>query len=262
MLPSIRRYPAVSIAETLAGTPGIVDLWHWSYEPALESTLLDACSPLMSSDERGRYENLRFEKDRCLFLATRLLVRIVLSRYVAVTPDHWRFASDVCGKPRVVHPFVTPVLHFNLANTAGLVACVVSVAHESVGVDVERIDRTLDFMAVAERCFSAAEADAIRMLPPVERRHRFFEYWTLKECYVKATGGGLALPLDEFSFTNNDQGISISFDGAAADGQRLWQFALMTGSPVHIVAVGANTGGIPLSLRTAHVVPLDFTPGG
>jgi 4'-phosphopantetheinyl transferase len=157
---------------------------------------------------------------------------------------------------------VTPVLHFNLANTAGLVVCAVSVAHGSIGVDVERIDRTVDFMAVAHRCFSAAEAAAVQALPLAERPRRFFEYWTLKESYVKALGVGLALPLDEFSFTSDDRGISIAFDRRTAEDETRWRFALMEGSPVHVVAVGANTGGAALSLRAAHVVPLDVIRNG
>ena len=259
---SVQHCPPISVAETLAGTPGIVDLWYWLYEPAVESTLLNACDTLMSRDERSRYESLRFERDRCLFLATRMLVRIVLSRYAPVAPGDWRFAPDGTGKPRIAHPLVTPALHFNLANTAGLVACAVSVAHESVGVDVERVDRTVDFKAVAHRCFSAAEAGAVLAAPSAERPRRFFEYWTLKESYVKALGVGLALPLDEFSFTSGDHGIIITFDRRTAEDETRWRFALMDGSPVHVIAVGANTGGTALSLRAAHVVPLDVTGDG
>jgi 4'-phosphopantetheinyl transferase len=225
----------------------------------VESTLLHACDTLMSSDERSRHESLRFERDRCLFLATRLLVRTVLSRYAQAAPAEWQFVSDGRGKPRIAHPAVSPALHFNLANTPGLVVCAVSAAHRSIGVDVERTDRTVDFMAVAHRCFSRAEASAVEALPSAERARRFFEYWTLKESYVKALGVGLSLPLDEFSFTNDDRGIRIRFDRRTAEDETRWGFALMEGSPVHIIAVGANTGGAALSLRAAHVVPLDST---
>jgi len=262
VLASIQHFPPISVAETLAGTAGIVDLWYWLYEPATESALLNACDTLMTSDERSRYKSLRFERDRCLFLATRMLVRIALSRYAPAAPGDWRFAADGTGKPRIAHPAVIPALHFNLANTPGLVVCAVSVAHGSIGVDVERIDRTVDTMAVAHRCFSAAEAGAVEALPSAERPRRFFEYWTLKESYVKALGVGLALPLDEFSFTNDDRGISITFDRRSAEDESHWRFAVMDGSPAHIIAVGVNTGGAALSLRAAHVVPLDVIRNG
>ncbi len=79
-----------------------------------------------------------------VYVATRALVRTVLSRYATVAPGEWRFAIGEHGKPRVANLDVTPSIYFNLANTAGLVVCAVSVAHELIGVDVERTDRKLE----------------------------------------------------------------------------------------------------------------------
>ena len=140
----------------------------------------------MTADERARHMRFRFERDRRLFLATRLLVRTALSGDAQVVPGDWRFVADRSGKPHIESPAVTPALHFNLANTPGLVVvCAVSVAHELIGVDVERIDRA-DFIGLADRYFSVAEAAALGARAPAERPRRFFEDWTLKESYVKA----------------------------------------------------------------------------
>jgi len=251
----IQDCPPISVSETLAGVPGIVDLWYWLYEPATESALLDACVDLMAEDERIRYTNLRFEHTRCLFLATRILVRTVLSRYVPIPPGEWTFGSEPTGRPLIAQPTIAPAIHFNLANTAGLVVCVVSVAHEFVGVDAERTDRTVDFTGIGERYFSASEAAALRALPGDKIPPRFFEYWTLKESYVKALGVGLALALDQFSFTISGSRISAAFHQRAEDGGH-WRFQLVEASPCHIVAVGADTGGADLSLRAEHVMPI------
>ena len=158
---SVQHCPAISVAETLAGGPGIVDLWYWFYETGLDPSLVDAGVELMTADERARHMRFRFERDRRLFLATRLLVRTVLSGYAQVGPGDWRFVADRSGKPHIESPAVTPGLHFNLANTPGLVVCAVSVAHELIGVDVERIDRGADFIGLADRYFSAPEAVAL-----------------------------------------------------------------------------------------------------
>ena len=40
----------------------------------------------------------------------------------------------------------------------------------------------------------------LRALPPERQKERFFEYWTLKEAYIKARGMGLSIPLGKFSF--------------------------------------------------------------
>jgi len=245
---SLLHCPPVAIDETLAGAPGIVDLWYWHYESAMDEALVAAGVSLMTGEEHDRYRRLRFEPDRRLFLATRVLVREVLSRYAAVDPADWRFVADPAGKPRVAHPVVSPMLHFNLANTSGLVVCGVSAAHEAIGVDAERSDRPVDYTALAARFFAPVEADDLRTLPLERRPRRFFEYWTLKESYIKARGLGLRLPLDQFAFTIESEGIRLSFTSPGLD-DTLWRFASVDAAPAYLIAVGAETGGAALSLR-------------
>jgi len=143
---SIDQLRAVSVAETLASEKGIVDLWYYFYE-GTDTELLASQEALLTPDELERSGSFRFERDRRLFLATRVLVRTVLSNYSEVSPDGWRFARNEYGKPFINAPTVTPVIHFNLANTPGLVVCALSVAHEAVGIDAERIDREVEALA-------------------------------------------------------------------------------------------------------------------
>ena len=246
--------PPVTVADTLAGDAGVVDLWYWFYEPDLTDALVADATEWMSGDEHDRYRRLRFEPARRLFLATRVLVREVLSRYASVAPEGWRFVADPAGKPRVAQPVVSPALHFNLANTSGLVVCGVSTAHEAIGVDAERSDRPVDYTALAARFFAPVEADDLRTLPPDRRPRRFFEYWTLKESYIKARGLGLRLPLDQFAFAIDSERIRVSFASPALDDTH-WRFASVHVGPDYLVAVGADTGGAALSLRAEAFAP-------
>jgi 4'-phosphopantetheinyl transferase len=247
---------SVRIAETLSGKSGIVDLWYYFYELLDNPPLLAAQEALMTPDENARCQNFRFERDRRMFIATRALARTVLSRYAAVAPAEWRFAIGEHGKPRIADPDVTPRIYFNLANTPGLVVCAVSIAHELVGVDVERIDRKLEVLELGERYFSPSEFRALQALPSPEQPRRFLAIWTLKESYIKARGVGLSQPLDQFSFLLDKDEIGVTFDQKLPDDAARWRFALMDAPPHHIIAVGADTGGAPLSLRAAHIVPL------
>jgi 4'-phosphopantetheinyl transferase len=252
---SVNQLRMVSIAETLASELGIVDLWVYFYEGIDDAKLLAEHEALLTPDERERHASFRFERDRRLFLATRALVRTVLSSYAPVSPADWRFAINEHGKPRISSPAVTPPLYFNLANTPGMVVCVVSVAHEPLGVDAERIDREAGAIGLAERYFSASEVRRLRSLPACEQPRRFFAYWTLKESYIKARGLGLALPLDQFSFLLDEE-ISVVFDRTLDDDAARWRFALLDAPPHHMIAVGVETGGAALSLRATQVVPL------
>jgi 4'-phosphopantetheinyl transferase len=250
----VSQLRAVSIAETLTREKGIVDLWYYFYE-GVETELLAVHEALLTSSERDRHGSFRFERDRRLFLATRALVRTVLSNYTAVSPEDWLFASDEFGKPRISAPALTPAIHFNLANTPGLVVCAVSVAHELVGVDAERIDPEVEAVDLAERYFSVSEASRLRALPASEQLARFFAYWTLKESYIKARGLGLTLPLGQFSFLIDNE-IGLEFDAGFADHASSWRFALLDALPHHVIAVSVKTGGVALSLRATRVVPL------
>jgi 4'-phosphopantetheinyl transferase len=255
MCSSLYQLPSVDIDETLSLTPGVVDLWYYFYEEIDDAELLAAHDALMTPDERVRHGRFLFERDRRMFLATRALVRTVLSNYAAVAPADWRFVAGEHGKPRIDSPAVTPRLHFNLANTRGLVVCAVSVAHDTLGVDAERIDRSTDTLKLADRYFCPSEVLAIRSFPAIEQTRSFFAHWTLKESYIKARGQGLAIPLDQFSFRIDDT-ISICIDQRLADDASRWRFALLDTTTQHMIAVGAETGGFPLSLRARNVVPL------
>jgi 4'-phosphopantetheinyl transferase len=249
---------SVSVSETLSCGKGIVDLWYYSYEDA-DAELLASHQALLTPDELERWNSFRFERDRRLFLATRALVRSVLSHYAAVAPADWRFATNDHGKPRISAPVVKPTIHFNLANTLGLVVCVVSVAHELVGVDAERINRKVEASALANRFFSPSEASHLNALPAPDQPELFFSYWTLKESYIKARGLGLTLPLAKFSFRLGDD-ISVEFDEGFDDDASAWRFALLDAPPHHRIAVSVKTTGFPLSLRATRLLPLSGRP--
>jgi 4'-phosphopantetheinyl transferase len=253
---SIYQLPPVCIAETLALTRGIVDLWYYFHESFEDADLISAQEAIMTADERERCGKFHFERDRRLFRATRALVRSVLSRYSGIAPHDWRFAANAHGKPHVSSPVVLPSLHFNLANTRGLVVCAVSAAHKILGVDAERIDRGTETMELAERYFCASEVRALKASPASERLRSFFTYWTLKESYIKARGLGLTLPLDWFSFIVDDDSISIGFDARLGDNATRWRFALLDAHPNYMIALGVDTDGTALSLRASHIVPL------
>ena len=100
MLPFISQLPPIRVPETLGAPPGVIDLWCFFYEQVEQPELMAAYAALMTPEERARHDRYYFERDRRLFLATRALVRTVLSCYhPAVAPVTWRFAEGERGKP-------------------------------------------------------------------------------------------------------------------------------------------------------------------
>ena len=243
----------VSTAQTLARGQGIVDLWCCFTDQLPDAELQAAHDALLTAGERERCARFHFERDRRIGVATRALVRTVLSRYAGVAPAAWQFAAGEHGKPHVAHPALDVPLHFNLAHTAGLVVCAVSTAHERLGVDAEALDRAAAGDDIATRYFTAAEVRALQALPAADRPRAFLVQWTLKESYMKARGLGLALPLDQFSFEHGEAAPRVAFDPRLADDPARWRFAVIDAPPRHLIAVGVDSGGAALSLRAARV---------
>jgi 4'-phosphopantetheinyl transferase len=218
---------------------GEVHVWcadpsHWD-SAAHRRTALS----LLARDESARLNKFRLERDRRIFLATRVLVRTVLSKYESVSPVDWRFTVNAYGRPSVFG--AAEWLNFNLANTHGLVVCAVAREIE-VGVDVENIEGPAP-VEVADRFFANREIEALRALPESERSARFFDYWTLKESYIKARGMGLALPLDGFAFSLEEgHPPRITMD-AVLDDEASWEFVQLRPTPAHLVSLCVRRRG-------------------
>jgi 4'-phosphopantetheinyl transferase len=211
---------------------------------------------LLTTDEWQRAQRFYQVADRERFVIGRALARTMLSQYADVTPADWDFAIDDRGRPHLgVRPAGAPDLRFNLSHTPGLVACAVTVGRE-VGVDVEQIGRRLVHDTIPERFFSAREVADLRARPEAEQRPLFFDYWTLKESYIKARGLGLALPLGQFSFIcAPGQSPTIEFAPELHDDPASWQFAQFWPTAEHRMAVAVRRSGQDLPIEVSEVVP-------
>jgi 4'-phosphopantetheinyl transferase len=210
---------------------------------------------LMSPDEHERMARFVFERDRRRFLLTRALVRTMLSRYAHVPPAEWAFITNVHGRPEILdRPAGTPDLRFNISHTDGLIACAVTIGRE-VGVDVEHIGRRL-MHDVASRFFAPREVAALSRLSDEDQQRVFFDYWTLKEAYIKARGFGLALPLADFAFDLAPPSPpQISFDPSLEDDPSTWQFMQDWPTPQHRLGLAVRREGHDLPVRIRTVVP-------
>jgi 4'-phosphopantetheinyl transferase len=236
--------------------PDEVHVWCTVTDIA-DPELLAAYERLLAKEETARHARFLAEEPRRQYLFTRALVRTVLSRYAAVPPEAWAFARNEHGRPEVSGPVGAARLRFSLSNTRGLVACAVARTHD-VGADVEDLESRVGTRAIASQFLSPLEVAALQSQPIETQRRRFFEYWTLKEAYVKARGLGLSIPLDQFSLHLVKGGpVRISFDSRLDDDPSAWQFALLEPTPRHLLAVAIRTGGAPpLGMAVFQTVPL------
>ncbi|NQY50661.1 MAG: 4'-phosphopantetheinyl transferase superfamily protein [Colwellia sp.] len=210
-----------------------IHLWMTKPEELLgNDELLTTYATLLTSKETAKQQRYKFAKDRHDALITRAFIRDLLSYYADIAPQDWQFEKGEKDKPEIVNCSLP--LRFNISHTKNLIICAVTL-EDDIGCDVENTGRNNDILAIAERYFSPTESKELFALPVAQQRNRFFDYWTLKESYIKAWGLGLAIPLKDFSFNIADtedkhkelltikHNISLSFAEHRVDEPQIWR---------------------------------------
>jgi 4'-phosphopantetheinyl transferase len=258
MMVNLKKHAILKLA------PGEIHLRLAFSDEIQEASLFKDYNDLMTSEERARGRRFRFARHRRQFSITRALVRTTLSRYSHIKPHEWRFDKNPYGRPEIKTSQNSLGLRFNLSHTDGLIVCAV-IQDElktecAIGVDVENIERKGTAIEIAERFFSDRESADLQNIPEKDRRSRFFDYWTLKEAYIKARGMGLAIPLKQFSFHITHQApIAISFAPELEDDPRCWQFWLLRPTQHHRVALAVRlTSACQLIVKKVTPLQADF----
>jgi 4'-phosphopantetheinyl transferase len=202
---------------------GQIHLWLAWLGEITDSHLLAEYRSLLSEEERRQQMRFHFERDRHRYLVTRAMVRTVLSKYADVAPRDWRFAVNEYGKPSIAAEYTQARgVEFNLSHTEGVVVLGVT-RGRVLGVDVENVRAREVDLETADRFLAPAELAALRALPSQQQQRRFFDYWTLKESYVKARGMGLSIPLGSFAFCLEDPArIQLTIDPSLQDSAERW----------------------------------------
>ena len=239
---------------------GEVHVWYVLTDKVGSPDLVERYRSILSGNERERSDRYVFEKDRRLSLVSRALARWTLSQYRDVDPAAWEFVENRYGRPEVSTALSADNsrLRFNVTHTEGLVACAVAETFDT-GVDAENIAcRPLDWLGIAQGNFAPREVEQIRALSVDAQKAAFFEFWTLKEAYIKARGMGLSLPLEAFAFELRPGARPfVRFEPPSDEDARAWQFAAFSPTPEHRLAVAVRKGYRPDLLVTfTETIPL------
>lgn len=197
---------------------------------------------LLSDVERQRHRRYIRAADRDVFLTAHALVRRTLSRYFAIAPADWTFATNPYGRPEITNPEAPRGLRFNLSHTRGMVAVLV---HDEVdaGVDVEHIVTIDNLHTMANTVFADNERTELLALPAHAQLALFYRLWTLKEAFIKAKGMGLALPLKGFWFSAHDpMALRVGCREAIDAEPDAWTFTVSQPSPNHVLATACRSG--------------------
>ncbi len=201
-------------------TLGLREVHVWAVPLWVAPEISAAYARTLSADEKTRAARFLFERDQRRFTAGRGALRAILSRYLSCEPGQIQFDYSERGKPSLAATPGKDSLHFNLAHSDELALLAVTQIG-SVGVDVEKLRPMKDAEAIAERFFSPRETAQLKALPEQQKHVGFFNLWTRKEAWLKATGQGICDSLSkvEVSLLPDEpaQLLSLFDDARAAD---------------------------------------------
>ena len=164
-------------------------LYAADVSPLEDEALYAAAYGLVSACRREKADRFRFEKDRRLCLGAELLLRQGL-REAGLAADTGPICIGKHGKPF----FPDGRISFSLSHSGRWALC--ALGGFELGCDLEEIRPVL--LRTGSHFHPQEYADILSQPSETERQQLFYRYWTLKESFMKATGLGMALPLDGF----------------------------------------------------------------
>jgi 4'-phosphopantetheinyl transferase len=172
-----------------------VHVWQAALEQPPD--VVNWLAQMLSPDELTRAERFHFVRDRRRFIVSHGVLRMILGRYLRIDPSRVQFRYSSRGKPYLAGEIQGDAIRFNLAHSHELAVYGFTRGRE-IGIDLEYVRPLVDAEEIAGRFFSAREKAKFRSLPESLKLEAFYNCWTRKEAYLKATGDGLGRALDTF----------------------------------------------------------------
>lgn len=170
------------------------DVHVWKIDINLHLNQRDELFDVLDENEKIRAKRFRFEKDQRVFIISHGILRNILSKYLKCAPCSVAFSFGEHKKPSIPQS----TLKFNLSHSHSF-ALVAVTWNDDIGVDVENVNQKADLDGIVDRFFSHNEVKEYFSLSKEKRLKAFYNGWTRKEAFIKATGKGLFQELKSFS---------------------------------------------------------------
>ncbi|AHV96496.1 4'-phosphopantetheinyl transferase family protein [Paenibacillus sabinae] len=159
----------------------------------------------VSPEKSIRIKRMASPKDAQRLLWAELLVRVLIMDKYKLKNKEITFVTNPHGKPVFERD---PSFAFNISHSGNWIVAAVAEHGQWIGVDIEEI-RPIE-LDIAERFFAPMEYRRLIRESKSRQLEYFYDLWTLKESYLKATGAGLTLPLDSFEIHKDREAGAIS----------------------------------------------------
>lgn len=203
----------------------------WTRDLAITLEQEKAAWVLLSEDEQQRANRFHFPIHRQRFIASRSMLRTILSLYLDYSSKNIIFGYGEHKKPYLHTPNQSQI-QFNLAHSDNMAIYALTLNY-AVGIDIEKI-KPSDYQAIAKRYFSSPENEALMALPIDKQLQGFYRIWSRKEALIKASGKGLSLPLSTFSVSIYNDFETIQLEN------KTWSLLSIPIFPDYQTAIASN----------------------
>ncbi len=168
----------------------VIEVWHGKLIKKIDNNDFWLA---LSQDEHNKAASIKSPIQRAQYIEVRAKLRWVLASFINVKPEQLNFALGEHGKPYLPN---YSDYHFNLSHSGDQLVITVA-QHCPLGIDIEQWKPKAGFQALVQRCFAEEEKAYWLALPDKHKKSGFYRFWTRKEAFVKATGRGIGLGLDQ-----------------------------------------------------------------
>jgi 4'-phosphopantetheinyl transferase len=158
---------------------------------------------ILNDEEISRSNRFHRSEDKERYLATRYLIREILSSLTNIDPVSIEFGKTQKGKPFLK---TNKEIHFSISHSNSRIAIAVSKGYEC-GCDIEEIDPKKVNNDLIRTHFHPNE---ISLIENEKRETSFYHCWTRKEALFKAIGTGLPDDLAAIDSTSEEKTFGLS----------------------------------------------------
>jgi len=169
----------------------MVEVYAIRIDDFIDDNTINQLLSYIPKEKREQVKRFHFIEDVKRTLYGDLMVRYLACDKLKLSNSQIIFCKNEFGKPFLKDH---ADFYFNISHSGDWVVC--AIGKREVGIDIEQI-KPVD-ISIAKRFFTEIEYKDLMRIPERFRVERFYNFWTMKESYIKYKGEGLSIPLNSF----------------------------------------------------------------
>jgi 4'-phosphopantetheinyl transferase len=196
-----------------------IHIWLLNIKQENISFSLNELYSILNIEEKERLARYKFEDHKKRFLYSRGILKILLSNYLDIQAKDVLITYNDKGKPLIDVSVNVNNINFNLSHSHELITFAFTLGN-SIGIDIEYIDKTRNITSIAKKFFSSNECNYLNRYTDNLQCKIFYIVWTFKEALLKCIGSGLVADLKNISMPILEQ-VNLEFE---KDMKGVWEY--------------------------------------